>query len=283
MTTLDRVTFFNFARNAPFGGRLTQEQVDGLNLILDYWNAHLPDGDVRWLAYILATVFHETGARMSPVREAFAPNDVEARKRLSNRKYAAPDPTTGHSYYGRGYVQITHIENYDRLGKILGLDLVKNPDLALDNTIALRILFEGMMEGLSGKGDFTRYALSDFFNKEVDDPVNARKIINGKDKAGLVASYHLHFLNSINAAIDAAAKQERPPEVSKDAAKADGPDSLLKDKTSIGAMVLGSGGFVGSMIGAISNPWALAAFALLAIGAFLVITGRIELKYKKGA
>ena len=65
---MNRTTFFAYARRAPFGGRLTQSQVDGLSKILDVWMAR-GLSDVRWLAYILATTFHETAGKMQPVRE----------------------------------------------------------------------------------------------------------------------------------------------------------------------------------------------------------------------
>jgi putative chitinase len=65
---LNLTTFFAFARRAPFGGRLTQAQIDGMNAILTEWDKRkLLDN--RWLAYMLATAFHETGGKMQPIRE----------------------------------------------------------------------------------------------------------------------------------------------------------------------------------------------------------------------
>ncbi|ACE93042.1 hypothetical protein AMC90_CH04053 [Rhizobium phaseoli] len=61
--------FFSCVPRAPFGGSLWQSQVDGLNKILDEWERR-GLSDVRWLAYMLATTFHETGGKMQPVREA---------------------------------------------------------------------------------------------------------------------------------------------------------------------------------------------------------------------
>lgn len=43
-------------------------------------------------------------------------------------------------YYGRGFVQLTHKENYVACGKALGLDLVGNPALALQPETAARSL-----------------------------------------------------------------------------------------------------------------------------------------------
>lgn len=148
MAKLDLTTFFAYARRAPFGGRLTQQQVDGMTAILDAWNKHGFSSDLRYLAYILATAFHETGCRMVPVREGFAKTDAAARKVVAARKYGKPDPLTSHVYYGRGHVQLTWAENYRRVGARLALDLYHNPDLALDEDVSARILIRGMIEGL---------------------------------------------------------------------------------------------------------------------------------------
>ena len=65
---MNRNVFFEYVRKAPFGGRLTQSQVDGLTKILDEWDRRKLK-DIRWLAYKLATTFHETNATIQPVRE----------------------------------------------------------------------------------------------------------------------------------------------------------------------------------------------------------------------
>lgn len=199
---MNRPTFFTHIRREPFSGRMTQAQVDGVNALLDAWNDSL---DVRWLAYILATAFHETGARMQPVREGFKTTDAQARAYVSRHgyKYAEPDPVTGHVYYGRGHVQLTWAKNYRAMGETLGLDLYHNPDLALDRTISARILMAGMTNGL-----FTGKSLADYFSTRKDDPVGARRIVNGTDRAALIAGYHHAFLAAIRAAKEGAPAQE---------------------------------------------------------------------------
>jgi len=276
MTKLNREVFFAYVRKSPFGNRLTPDQVKGMNLILDFWEDHYSDGDLRKLAYILATAFHETGGLMCPVREGFAKSDAQARKILANRKYAKP--IDGVAYYGRGLVQLTWIENYARMGDILGIPLEDKPDLALDPEISVHILFEGMYRGTSNKGDFTGKSLEMYFNAGTDDPEGARAIINGKDKAALIAGYHYAFLDSLEAAL----KEEKKAEVKPEDAKPDSP-GLLTDKTFIGAITTAGGGASAALIAAVQNPYALAAFAIIAIGLFLVLTGRIEIKNKAGA
>ncbi len=280
MPKIDRPTFFAFARKAPFGNRLTPEQVQGMNALLDQWDEVYSSLDIRFLAYILATSFHETGGRMIAVREGFGKSDAASRKIVSKYKYGKPDPETGHVYYGRGHVQLTHKENYRRMGDLVGVDLVNQPGLALDPELSVEILFEGMLLGVSGKGDFTGKSLEDYFTDKIDDPVGARRIVNGTDKAQLIASYHKAFLDSLKAAI-AAAKVPNP-EVKPEDAKADSPN-LLTDKTVLGALTTAGGGAAAALVAAVQNPYALAAFALIAVGLFLVVTGRIEIKTRAGA
>lgn len=204
---MNRDTFFAFARREPFSGSMTQAQVDGLNAILDAWAQDPRCTDQRWLAYMLATAFHETGARMQPVREGYALTDAQARKILANRSYAKPDPVTGCAYYGRGLVQLTWAENYKRMGDRLGVPLYQNPDLALEAATSSRIMFEGMIDGL-----FTGKALEDYFNGGADDPVEARRIINKTDRANQIAGYHLAFMAAITAAGDDSAAEPEPVE-----------------------------------------------------------------------
>ncbi len=273
-------------RNAPFGGRLTATQVEGTEAIINEFE-RAGDADMRKLAYILATAFHETGGKMIPVREGFAKTDARARHIIRKRRYAMPDATSngkplndqyGHVYYGRGHVQLTWADNYKRMGDILGIPLLQNPDLALDPDYSARILVEGMMRGKSNRGDFTGKALEDYFNDHKDDPVGARRIVNGTDKANLIATYHKTFLD----ALQHAAKDEKPYYDADELGTPDKP-SLLKDNTTIGAVsaVAGSGAF--GVLSSIDSPWAFAAFAVIALGAFLYFTGRIKIVRHAGA
>lgn len=192
---IDRKRFFDHYR-VHFSPTLTQKQVDGYDAIFDHYE-HLDLNDKRWLAYILATVYHETGTRMEPVREGFCSTDessIKAVTDLYNRgkisqNYAAPHPN-GNSYFGRGLVQITWAENYKKLGNALGIgtQLYNNPSLALELNMSVKILFKGMISGL-----FTDYSLASFFNTTMTDWLPARKIINGMDKADVVANHAKRF------------------------------------------------------------------------------------------
>jgi predicted chitinase len=87
----------------------------------------------------LATIAVETAWKFMPIREfgntTYFTKHYENRADLGNTH-----PGDGALYCGRGFVQITGRKNYDRYGKLLGVDLVGNPDLALTPQVAADIL-----------------------------------------------------------------------------------------------------------------------------------------------
>jgi hypothetical protein len=123
------------------------------------------------VAYVVATVEWETARTFQPVREAFWKSEAWRRENL--RYYP---------YYGRGFVQLTWQRNYATYAHILGVDLVKNPDKAMDPAIAKFILVHGFKTGA-----FTGRKISDYVNDHKSDFVNARRCINGVDHAADIA------------------------------------------------------------------------------------------------
>lgn len=172
---IHRALFYKAVKESLFGRSILDSQQEGIHCILNEWEATLPDGDPRWLAYALGTTHHETDKTMQPIEEY---------AKGGERWYAKPDAETGHAYYGRGFVQLTHKANYQKAGDKLGLDLVHQPSLALERDVAAKILIRGMAEGW-----FTGAKFDWYFNKEREDWINARRIINGLDRAELVAGY----------------------------------------------------------------------------------------------
>ena len=186
--------FFDTVRGPLFGGNLSQSAVDNMNTITGYWLEHYPDNPLNQLAYVLATVRAEVGANMRPVREGFAKDDADARKKLAHRPYAKSDGPFGHAYYGRGYVQLTHLHNYKTQSDKLGIDLVKFPDRALETPVALQILAGGMLAGdFNGKG----FGLSHYVNETKQDFVGARRTVNVQDRAVEIAGYAELFLKAL--------------------------------------------------------------------------------------
>jgi predicted chitinase len=64
------------------------------------------------------------------------------------------EPGDGWKYRGRGFIQITGKNNYARYGKMIGVDLIGNPDQANDPSIAAKLAAAFVMTGLKGKQDF---------------------------------------------------------------------------------------------------------------------------------
>lgn len=123
------------------------------------------------IAYVLATVEWETGRTFRPVREAYW---LSEDWRKENLRY--------YPYYGRGFVQITWENNYKKYSAILGIDLVNHPDSAMKENVALFILVHGFKTGT-----FTGRKITEYINVLRTDFVNARRCINGTDKANEIA------------------------------------------------------------------------------------------------
>lgn len=201
MSKINRKFFYAQVRSTLFGGALSATQVAGLQAILDHWEPAHSKNDDRWLAYMLGTACHETDHKMQPIHEYGSASYFEKRygpkpvgqnpalaKRLGNSQ-----PGDGNKFHGRGFVQVTGRGNYADWAKRLKIDLVGKPDLALDAGNAAKILVEGMI-----LGTFTSKKLADYFSATKEDWVNARRIINGTDKAQSIAGYARQFYAAIS-------------------------------------------------------------------------------------
>lgn len=192
--SINRDFFFDHIREKLFPHGLNHSQMDGHNAILDAWEKEYAGNDDRWLAYLLATAYHESAHTLQPVRETLANSDAQAAQRLETAwksgklrwvhdPYWRPD-VNGDHWFGRGLVQLTFKANYEKLGHAIGVNLVANPSLALKMSVAIDVIFYGMLNG-----SFTGHALGSYFNKSTADWINARKIINGLDRADAIAGY----------------------------------------------------------------------------------------------
>lgn len=160
---------------------MRESQLQGVEAILREGAGKLP---LSWCAYCLATAYHETAKTMQGVKEGLNLSDAWRKKNL--RYYP---------WYGRGLVQLTWEANYkfatQRLRELgYEVDLIGNPDQALDINIGAAILVTGMIEGW-----FTKKKLRDYLpnNPTREHYRNARRIINGTDRADLIAGYAIEF------------------------------------------------------------------------------------------
>lgn len=133
--------------------------------------------DKQQVAYILATTVHESGAGKN-MTEFASGQAYEGRSSLGNTQSG-----DGPRFKGRGFVQVTGRRNYQQWSRKLGVDLVGNPELARRPDLAARILVQGMREGT-----FTGRRLGDYVGGGKQDFENARRVVNGRDKAGPIAA-----------------------------------------------------------------------------------------------
>ena len=188
---INRDFFFFNSKKILFNGKFRQSQVDGLNAILNEWEKNYSSKDDRWLAYMLATAHHETDRRIQPIEEYGKGKGRPYGKNIKMNGTRYND--TANLFYGRGFVQLTWYENYQKARVKLGLNLIKNPEKTLELSVATKIMFLGMMEGW-----FTGKKLSQYFNSATEDVYNARRIINGTDKANLIADYAYDYYSCIS-------------------------------------------------------------------------------------
>ena len=198
---MNRDTFFAHAKRAPFGASMKQAQKDGFSAILE--EADRRGTSLHHLAAILAEAYHETGGAMQPVTEnlnysakrltqvwpgrfptlASAQPFANNPRKLANRVYGGRlgnvQDDDGWLYRGRGLAQITGRTNYAKFG------IAGAPEAASDMATAVRIIFDGMVDGL-----FTGKKLADYDYLVTTKPevpgyrfYASRAIINGDVQA----------------------------------------------------------------------------------------------------
>lgn len=213
-------------------GSLNQVQVDTINRLLtsaQHWPA-------SWLAYGLATAFHETGGKMAPNVESLnysvkgllgtfgrhRISDADARRlgrkltdgrvlsldrqrQIGNIIYGGKwgrdnlgntEPDDGWIYRGRGMDHCTGRRNYARTGDAIGVDLIADPDALLDVTYAVAALVTGMETGRYTGRKLAALLPSDR-PATLAEMTKARPIINAMDQAAKVGGYAYAFQNAV--------------------------------------------------------------------------------------
>ena len=207
----DIAKFFDHCRREPngqpgvMGPTLDNDEVSGAEAIIKAMDK-LP---IAWVAYALATAWHETAHTMQPIKE-YGGNryftrmyDVQGRRPSLARRHGNTSPGDGAKYPGRGYVQLTWKDNYIKADKVCadaGLikpgELNGNPDLAMRPDIAAHIMRDGMWQGW-----FTGRSFQSFLpaagQANYQQFKSARRIINGTDKWTLIAKYAVDFQEAL--------------------------------------------------------------------------------------
>lgn len=185
--------FFDAVRASLFGGTLAQPQVEGIEIVVSTWE-RAGDGDDRKLAYLLGTAFHETARTMQPIHE-YGKRSYFDKYEPGTKIGAALGNTLkgdGYRFRGRGFVQLTGRANYRKAGEKMNADLLANPEQALEPAVAAMALIRGSLEGW-----YTGKKLGTYINAEKADFTNARRVINGTDRAADIAGYADKFLVAI--------------------------------------------------------------------------------------
>jgi len=200
---MNRKEFYTSLRKSIFKKGLGKKQVAGMEFILDQWG-ETGFMDTRWLAYALATTLHETARTMQPIKERGGHSYF---MRMYDKSGARPHVAKrlgntvvgdGAKFAGRGFVQLTGRTNYTRASRILGIDFLRSPAKVMEPNNAAFIMFQGMKDGwFTGKG------FASYLSGNTTDYVNARRIINGTDKAEKIAGYAEDFERAISAAVSA--------------------------------------------------------------------------------
>jgi len=205
---LNRDVFYREIRGSLFRGRFSQKQVEGINNLLAVWDEHYagnhPD---EFLAASLGTTYHETGATMQPIKERGGPKyfhrmyDIRGARPHKAEELGNRYPGDGAKYAGRGYVQATGRNNARKLSKLISdllgvtVDFEDNPDLLMVPEYAAHALFLGCITGLyTGRG-WSFYIRSS--PASLSEYRNSRRVVNGMDRASLIAGYCVAFSEAI--------------------------------------------------------------------------------------
>jgi putative chitinase len=201
----DEAAFWDVLRATNvLGPKISDEEFSGTRALLAAFAGTMPLG---WAAYGLATAWLETAGTMHPIKEIGGETyfrrmyDIEGARPEKARELGNLTPGDGARFAGRGYPQLTGRNNYAKATaklRALGfdVDLVANPDDAMRPDVAAAIMVWGMREGW-----FTGKRLNDYINNSPTRTqyVNARRIINGTDRAGDIADAAVVFERALRA------------------------------------------------------------------------------------
>lgn len=180
----ERAKFYEAVTADLFRGSLPDWQREPLDRIID-------EGEARGrrlveCAYVLATAYWETG-RFRHMEE-IGQGEGKAYGEELALMGSGSRITKRARYHGRGFVQLTWLANYARMALLTGVDLVNAPERAAEPEIAAKVLWEGMI-----RGTFTGKNLADYFGEDRADYVEARRIVNGTDRAEEIAGFARQF------------------------------------------------------------------------------------------
>lgn len=180
---IHRTKFFDSLRPTLFINGYSQLQVDSIDAILEETEAQ-GITDLRQVAYIFATAYHECHNPHHPELRLTPMKEYGGETYLQSKSY--------YPYYGRGFSGLTWASNYKKEGERLGINLLENPDMILDINLAANSHVYCMKHGR-----YTGRKLSDYILGSMCNFIGARKVVNGIDKAELIAGYAKSFVQGL--------------------------------------------------------------------------------------
>lgn len=130
------------------------EWLPHIEAAMEEFDIHTPERQAAFLAQI----GHESGG-LHWVTEIWGPTDTQ-RRYEGRADLGNTEPGDGVRFKGRGLIQTTGRSNYRATGEALGVDLIAQPELLADSTLAARSAAwfwkEHGLNELADAGDFTR-------------------------------------------------------------------------------------------------------------------------------
>lgn len=178
---------------------MNQQQIDNIKIITDSLNKFgITNKNIQ--AGILSTVYKESNfipqsenlnysydniKRVWPnTPDDIAKSMAKNPEKLGNYRYSSKffpsggnGNNEGYKYRGRGFNQITFKNTYDRIGKLIGKDLVSNPDLLNDPKVAadaLAVFYKGELSAGEKAGSFKKFGVDTI--SSVNDTITGTKV-----------------------------------------------------------------------------------------------------------
>lgn len=180
---IDRIKFKQSLIDKKLFTVLSDKQDATINAILNECESQGVD-DIRQIAYIFGTAYWECHNPRKPLLRMTPMIEYGGEAYLRSKKY--------YPYYGMGLSMLTWLSNYKKEGERLGIDLINHPELILNIPTAANSHVYCMKHG-----SYTGKKLSDYINPDKCDFLNARRIINGTDKAAEIMAIAQKFLTCL--------------------------------------------------------------------------------------
>jgi hypothetical protein len=176
-----------------------------IEAIFDRWET-TGGGNPKHLALMLGTAYRETCGRMlSTVGEACGCTKTCSKDEYKDSRYGQKD-SCGRAYFGRGFVQLTGVKNYESVGRRLGIPLKDYPSLAYEQPFAIMML----VDGVKGRW-FAGKHLNTYLNDEITDWVRARESVNpGSPNKAATGYLACRFYDAIQLAYKKPAPAQEP-------------------------------------------------------------------------